>query len=875
MAVQTKEKKAEKSEYSPMMQHYLKIKNQYKDCVVFYRLGDFYEMFFDDAEKVSAMLDLTLTGRDCGKGRAPMCGVPYHAADTYIAKLVEQGEKVAICEQLEDPATAKGIVDRDVVRIVSAGTLTEESLIDDKKNNYIACVYYDGEKCAYAWCDITTGNFYARKCDKKDKITELCDGLVRIAPSEVIGNRKIFDISRDLPVVKHNVVPYFGLREDVEFSLFRAERTIKEQFGVVSLDAYGFGDDTETICACGGLIGYLRETQKHALININSVRIERNTDFMWLDANAVRNLELVKSMRDGKPYGSLLWAMRQTSTSMGARLLSDWLLSPLNDIEKIKYRQDGVEELYLGTDIRGSISEQLKFVRDTERLAGKVSNGNILPKDALALGNSLIALPNIKMNLFGVKSKILSDISDNIADLSDLGNLIVKAIKAEAPAVPKEGGYINNGFDKELDRLRSVKDNAMGIIREIEEREKEKTGIKNLKISYNRVFGYYIEVTNSFKHLVPYSYVRKQTLTGAERYITEELKNLEEEILTSGEKAIKLEAEIFAKIKNLLSENIKAIQRSSRAVACLDVLLSFAIIARKYNYCRPEMVGSDRPMNIVGGRHPVVEIVSNEQFIPNDAYLDNGDNSIMIITGPNMAGKSTYMRQNAIIAIMAHTGSFVPAKSAEIPIIDRIFTRVGASDNLIFDQSTFMVEMTEVAEIVLNATEKSFIVLDEVGRGTSTFDGLSIAWALVEYISTKIRAKTLFATHYHELSELEGVLEGVKNYKISVRELNGKIVFLRKITRGSVSRSFGIEVAGLAGVPKGVTDRAKSILKKLEKNDLTKTMDIRSVEDGDEEESEEERISEVEEIIAETDINSLTPMDALKLLSDLKEKVKK
>lgn len=866
-------KNSVKNEYSPMMTHYRNLKKQYPDCIVFYRLGDFYEMFFEDAVKASAILDLTLTGRDCGREeRAPMCGVPYHAADAYIAKLVEHGEKVAICEQLEDPATAKGLVERDVVRIVSAGTITEESLIDDKTSNFLACVYYTPEKCGMAWCDITTGQFFTKKCEGKDKLAELCDNVVRISPSEIICNQDLYTIAADLPIVKHKAVPQFGAFDEREFHLSNAEKTLKEQFGVLSLDAYGISESPELIICCGALISYLRNTQKHALININGVRLERSGEYMTLDANALRNLEIVRNMRDRKPYGTLLWVLDKTNTSMGSRTLNEWAISPLCDQNKINYRLDGVEELYKNAIMRSGLSEQLKCIRDTERLAGKVSNGNVSPKDCRLLGESINAFPNLKLMLFGVSSKILNDINDNIYDLSEIGKLIEKAISESEGAMDiKNGGYIKRGFDEELDRLRDIRQNATSLIRGIEQRERESTGIKNLKIGFNKVFGYYIEVTNSFKDQVPYSYVRKQTLTGAERYITEELKNLEEEVLTSDEKAIKREAEIFAKIKAVLADNIKAIQRSSRAIACLDVLVSFATVAKKNNYCRPEIVASDRALNIVGGRHPVVETVSDEQFVSNDAYLDTDENRVMIITGPNMAGKSTYMRQNALIAIMAHMGSFVPAKSAEIPVIDRIFTRVGASDNLIFDQSTFMVEMAEVAEILLNATDKSLLVLDEVGRGTSTFDGLSIAWAVVEYIVNNIRAKTLFATHYHELSELEKIMEGVKNYKITVRELNGTIVFLRKIMRGSANKSFGIEVAGFAGVPKGVTERAKQILKSLEKNDLTKTMsfDVPAEEDV----PEERQLSEVEEIIAATDVNAITPMQALKLIADLKSKV--
>ena len=860
---------------SPMMTHYLQVKEQYPDCVVFYRLGDFYEMFFDDAVRVSKILDLTLTARDCGdKQRAPMCGIPYHAADTYIAKLVECGEKVAICEQLEEPVKGKKLVERDVVRVISAGTLTEENLIEANFNNYILSAYYDGEKCGFSWCDITTGQFYTRRCEKSDVLAELCDNVVRIAPAEIIANYKLANLAKDFAIVKHKVVPTFTPYSDRDFNLNVAENILKEQFKVKSLDAYGINEYNELISSSGGLIAYLRETQKHALVNVNGISIENPSEFMMLDAVALRNLELVKNMRDGKRYGTLLWLLDKTCTAMGARTLANWILTPLTDVEKIDYRLDGVDELYKNAIIRGGLTEHLKSIKDVERLSGKISNGNLNPKDCYNLGLSLSATPNIKMLLLGASSQILNDVNDNIFDFSDIVKLLKQAIQEQPPTTTKDGGYICKGFDPELDRLRNITHKADNIIADIQAREREATGIKNLKVSYNKVFGYYIEVTNSFKDLVPYHYVRKQTLTGAERYITDELKVLEEEILTSSEKAKQLELEIFNKIKQILTDNMVRLQRTSRAIACLDVITSFANLAKKNNYVRPEITADDEnlTMNVVGGRHPVVEAVSSDAFIPNDTYLDTADNRMMIITGPNMAGKSTYMRQNALIAIMAQVGSFVPAKSAQIPIIDRIFTRVGASDNLIFDQSTFMVEMTEVASILINATKNSLLILDEVGRGTSTFDGLSIAWAVVEYLTNKVKAKTLFATHYHELSELEGTIEGVNNYKITVKEIGGTIAFLRKIMKGSAHRSFGIEVASLAGVPANVTNRAKQILKGLEKNDITKTM---ISENTFETEDTEVVLSEVEEILLDTDLNSITPMQALSLLANLKDKVNK
>lgn len=679
-----------------------------------------------------------------------------------------------------------------------------------------------------------------------------------------------------MPVVRHGVLPKFRKYYEDNFSFFNADKALKEQFGVISYKAFGFDDnDSLLIIPAGALIAYLKETQKRALVNINGIKLEKSEDLMYLDSAALRNLELTRSMGERKRYGSLLWVLDQTETPMGARMLTGWIKAPLQSVEKINYRLDGVEEFYKNPLLRSGVTEQLKFIRDTERIAGKISNGNVNPKDCITLGESLSAFPNVKLQLFGVSSAILQDVYNNIGDFEELSKLLQSAIDPKASSVMKDGGYIKEGFDPELDRLRSLKKNSKRTIDEMEAREREATGIKTLKIGFNRVFGYYIEVSNSFKNLVPYNYTRKQTLVGAERYITEELKKLETDILSSEEQALRLEAELFSKIRSVLTDNVKKIQRSSKSIGCVDAICSLANVAKRNGYVRPVITDFGQPMDIVGGRHPVVEAVSSEPFVSNDAYLDCDENRVMIITGPNMAGKSTYMRQNALIAIMAHVGSFVPCKSAQIPLIDKIFTRVGASDNLIFNQSTFMVEMTEVAAILLNATEKSLLVLDEVGRGTSTYDGLSIAWAVVEFLAKKTKAKTLFATHYHELSELEGVIEGVKNYKITVREQNGNIVFLRKIARGSANRSFGIEVASLAGVPKTVTDRAKTILKKLEKNDLAK----KNTETNNEAEEIEEIPdtpavrSEVEEILASTDVNSITPIDALKLLYELKNKI--
>ncbi|MDY5820922.1 MAG: DNA mismatch repair protein MutS [Candidatus Borkfalkiaceae bacterium] len=865
-----------KKRCTPMMATYIDTKLQNEDCILFYRLGDFYEMFFDDALKASKLLDLTLTGKDCGlENRAPMCGIPYHAAEQYIAKLVAAGEKVAVCEQLEAPQKGKKLVDRGVIRIVTPGTVTEDGNLDKTQNNFIASVYLGKTSGALCWCDITTGQLTVRKCNDKDFISEIYDVLVRVAPAEIIGNGAFRANASESPLIEHGALPKISDYKESAYSVKNAENTLLEQFSVSTLKPFEIENDEESICACGGLIAYLKETQKHALVNVNNVIKERKEQCMTLDYNSLKNLELVKSMRDGKRYGSLLWLLDKTDTAMGSRLLSQWITTPLISEEKINYRLDGVNELYSSAILRGGIDERLGDIRDMERLAGRISNGNATPSDCYSLSESMLALPNIKILLFGSTVKIMQDISDNIDDFTDIAKLIQSAINSDPTTYSKDRNYIRDGFDKELDRLRQMRNHSGDIIKQIETQEKEKTGIRTLKIAYNKVFGYYIEVSNSFKDKVPYNYIRKQTTVNGERYVTEELKNIEVEILSADESIKRIEIEIFSKIKALLAENIKRIQRTANAIACLDVLCSFAKVAKKYNYCKPQIVGENDAFNVVGGRHPVVEASSYDAFVSNDAYIDNGDSRVMIITGPNMAGKSTYMRQNALICVMAQIGSFVPAKSAEIPIVDRIFTRIGANDNIIYNQSTFMVEMTEVATILLHATKRSLLILDEVGRGTSTFDGLGIAWAVVEYLAENVRAKTLFATHYHELSELEGVIEGVKNYKITVKELNGKIVFLRKIMRGSANKSFGIEVAALAGVPKVVTDRAKVILKRLEKNDLTRTMLPQNTKNTETVEGKTEKpLSDAEEILLSTDINSLTPIAAFKLVMELKDKVK-
>ncbi len=858
---------------SQMMQHYLDMKEKYKDSVLFYRLGDFYEMFFDDAVKVSGLLDLTLTGRDCGlEERAPMCGIPYHAADTYIAKLVALGEKVAICDQLSDPkAAGRGLVERDVVRIVSAGTLIEDEMLEEGKNNYVACLYKDGENVAAAWTDITTGEFLAEEFTGETSMEDAIGQMVKLSVAEVICNEEMLLASKSVKEVKHGLLPAFSCYVPWAFNVKRAEKTLTEQLRASSLAPYGIAGKEQAMAASGALVEYLRETQKHALANITSIRVINRDKFVVLDSIAVRNLELVRNNAENKKYGSLLWVLDKTKTGMGARMLNRMVLSPLKDVKEIEYRQDGVAEFVNSSVVRVGVGETLKEVKDVERLSGKISNGNLMPKDCVALAKSLSVLPSLKFQLSGLTSAVVGDIVAGLPDVKDLSDLLSRAIDDNPPALMKDGGYIRAGFHGELDELRALRDNGRAVVKSIEERERESTGIRTLKVGNNRVFGYYIEVSNSFKDKVPDTYIRRQTLTTGERYITEELKELEEKIVSSGERALALESAIYKQLLEILSENLEKLKTIANSLALLDCLISLATVAKERKYVRPQMKESGEALKISDGRHPVVEVISKERFVPNDALLDNDENSCAIITGPNMAGKSTYMRQIALIVIMAHVGSFVPAKAAEIPLIDRVFTRVGASDNLIFDQSTFMVEMTEVAAILLHATKDSLLILDEVGRGTSTYDGLSIAWSVVEFLAKNVRAKTLFSTHYHELTELENKLDGVKNCKVTVKEFNGAVVFLRKIARGGANRSFGIEVAALAGVPKEVTNRAKGILKALEKNDIARGK--LQIELAEEEEKTERELTEVERILAETDINTLSPMQALLLLGDLKEKL--
>ncbi len=855
---------------SPMMNHYLNLKKEYEDCILFYRLGDFYEMFYEDAKKASELLDLTLTGRDCGlEERAPMCGIPAKALDGYLSKLVSLGEKVAICEQVTEP-NGKGLVEREVIRVATPGTNISNEFIDEKQNNFIGAVFVDGDDVAFSWADITTGEFKTTCFNGKNSFSKLIDTLIRIAPVEIIANNKACEIFVDLPLIKHGVLPKFNNYLESQFNYRNAEKCLLKQLNVLTLAPYGLEEKNSAVSAAGALSAYLKETQKHALININSIVFESDSEFMMLDANAIKNLELVATLKDSKKYGSLLWVLDKTKTSMGARKLASWILTPLLEKNKINYRLDAVEKFYENNYSRESLIGIISSVKDIGRISGRISNGNLNPKDCVALKKSLEILPTLRFTLSGIDSEFVSDIVANLCEFGDVVSELSSAFDEtiELPSI-KEGGYIKSGYNAELDEVRNFCANGKVLIAELEAREKENTGVQTLRVAYNRVFGYYIELTKSVKHLAPYNYERIQTLVGAERYKTEELRELEIKILSSSEKAYSLEAHLYDEIKAKLSNKIVDLQKTANAISDLDVLLSLAEVAKQNAYVRPNIVDAGESLEIIAGRHPVVEKISKNRFVSNDTVLDNDENRTMILTGPNMAGKSTYMRQTALITLLAHIGSFVPAKSAKIPLTDKIFTRVGASDNLILDKSTFMVEMTELSSILQNATKNSLLILDEIGRGTSTFDGLSIAWSVVEYLNENVKAKTMFATHYHELTELEEIIQGVKNYKIIVKESEGGILFLRKIMRGSANKSFGIEVASLAGIPEDITLRAKQILKKLENSDITKHgIDNLTVKEN------EKVLSETERVIQDLDVDNITPMQAFNILLELKDCLK-
>ena len=868
------------AEFSPMMQHYLETKKQYKDCVLFYRLGDFYEMFFEDAEIVSRELELTLTGKDCGQEkRAPMSGIPYHAADSYIAKLIEKGYKVAICEQVEDPKQAKGIVKREVIRVVTPGTVIESNLLEEKKNNYIMAIYKSGLYFGISVCDISTGEFLATQIVEHNNFARLLDEISRYSPAEIIVSDMMFNSKTEIEKIKERFETYISKESEESFD--GEYELLSGMYNIIddkNEKIKNLSDKKLAIYAINALLKYLEDTQKTSLDHINTIKIYNTTRYMALDINARRNLEITEKMRDKSKKGTLLWVLDKTSTSMGGRLLRRWLNDPLIDRKEINDRLDAVEELKDSIILRGDVVEALKKVYDIERLAGKISYGNANGRDMISLKNSVKQLPEIKKVLSTTGAGLLKEIYENIDTLNDIYEIIEKSIVDEPPIGVKDGGIIKIGYDPEIDKLKLATTEGKKWILELESKEREQTGIKGLKVGFNKVFGYFIEVTKSNLSMVPDRYVRKQTLTNCERYITEELKNLENQILGAEERVVTLEYNAFCEIRSSIEKQIQRIQKTATLVSTLDVLVSFATVAEDMNYVKPE-VDNGGVIDIKEGRHPVIEkMISNSNFVPNDTYLDEEGNRLAIITGPNMAGKSTYMRQVALITLMAQVGSFVPASYAKIGVVDKIFTRVGASDDLSMGQSTFMVEMMEVATILKEATKNSLVILDEIGRGTSTYDGLSIAWAVAEFIADKEKcgAKTLFATHYHELTELENKVEGVKNYSIAVKEKGEDIIFLRKIVDGGTDESYGVHVARLAGVPQVVTKKANEILQSLERRNVLNNKIIEQTpkkESADQIDMYNYKIAEVAHEIDRIDFNQLTPIDALNTLVKIKEKL--
>ena len=870
----------DRSVISPMMQKYLETKEQYKDCILFYRLGYFYEMFFEDALIAARELEITLTGKDCGlPERAPMAGIPHHAAEVYAEKLIEKGYKVAICEQLEDPKEAKGIVKRGVIRILTPGTIVESNLLEEKKNNYIMSICKSGIYFGISVCDISTGEFYSSEIKGENNFALLLDEIARFAPSEIIANSMMFECQEEMDKIRERFSIYMSRFSDKFFT---------DEVGNLALDYNILENKREVtnlkekplaVKSINALLEYLNETQMTSLEHINTITIYNLSKYMALDINARRNLEITEKMRDKSKKGTLLWVLDKTSTSMGGRLLRRWLNDPLLEVKDIQERLDAVKELKDNMMLRGEITDTLKKVYDIERLAGKMTYGNANARDMITLKNSLERLPEVKNVLAMCQSHKLKELYENLDELKDVFALIEKSIVEDPPMTIKDGGIIKLGYDSEIDTLKRASTEGKTWLAKLEADEKEKTGIKTLKVGYNKVFGYYIEVSKSFVSQVPERFIRKQTLTTGERYITEELKTIENQILGAEEKVVNLEYNAFVEIRTEIAKNIKRLQKTANVVSTLDVLSSFAQVAEDMNYCMP-VVKDDGVINIKEGRHPVIEkMIGSGNFVPNDTYLDKNGDRLAIITGPNMAGKSTYMRQVALITLMAQVGSFVPATEAQIGVVDKIFTRVGASDDLSMGQSTFMVEMMEVATILKEATENSLVILDEIGRGTSTYDGLSIAWAVAEYIANKEKcgAKTLFATHYHELIELADKQEGIKNYSIAVKEKGEDIIFLRKIVEGGTDESYGIHVARLAGIPKVVTKRADEILTSLERKSMLS---------GKKQEKESKKVvegqfdmfnfklAEIAHEIDKIDLNELTPIDALNTLVKIKEKMK-
>jgi DNA mismatch repair protein MutS len=877
-------------EVSPMMQHYLKTKEENPDCILFYRLGDFYEMFFEDAKIASKELELTLTGKSCGmEERAPMCGVPFHAADSYINRLVSKGYKVAICEQMEDPKQAKGIVKREVIRIVTPGTNIDMQSLDEAKNNYIMSIVYLTDKYGIATADVTTGDFYVTEVDTERK---LIDEMNKFAPSEIVCNESFYMSGADIDDMRQRLSIAVSALDSWYFGDDLAKETLLSHFKVHTLTALGLDDYDCGVIAAGALLKYLYETQKNSLEHIVEIHPYSIGKFMIIDSSTRRNLELVETLREKQKRGSLLWVLDKTKTAMGARLLRSYVEQPLIDKDEILKRQQIIENLNQNAIIREELREYLNPIYDLERLITRISYQTANPRDLLAFRNSVEMLPPIRTLLADLDGEMVEEIKGDFDCLEDLYELLQSSINEDAPISVREGDIIKEGYHEEVDRLRNAKIQGKSWIAELEAKEQEKTGIKKLKITYNKVFGYCLEVTNSFKDLVPDYFVRKQTLTNAERYITPELKELEDTILGAEDRLTSLEYELFRQVRQQIASNVQRILKTAKAVAKLDAFAALAVVAEQNNYCKPG-INESGVIQIKNGRHPVVEkMITNDLFIDNDTYLDNASHRISIITGPNMAGKSTYMRQTALIVLLAQIGSFVPASSADIGIVDRIFTRVGASDDLASGQSTFMVEMNEVANILRNATANSLLILDEIGRGTSTFDGLSIAWAVVEHISNPklLGAKTLFATHYHELTELEGKLSNVHNYCIAVKENGDDIVFLRKIVKGGADKSYGIQVAKLAGLPDSVVERAKEIINELLDNDITDIAKSITVDTGTTRKKKKEHLDEMDlaqmslfdtanddtiiEELKNIDIGNLTPLEALNKLYELQNKVK-
>lgn len=879
------------AELTPMMQQYVKTKEENKDCILFYRLGDFYEMFFDDAITASRELEITLTGKECGlEERAPMCGVPYHAADNYMNKLVAKGYKVAICEQVEDPKQAKGLVKREVIRIVTPGTNLNTQALDETRNNYIMCIVYVDDRYGVSVADITTGDYFLTEIESERK---LMDEITKFSPAEIICNESFCVSGIDMDDIRHRMNITVYTLDAWYFDDELCKRALQSHFKVGTLEGLGIADFNCGTIASGALLQYLLETQKTSMANLTHLTPYVTGKYMIIDGSTRRNLELCETLREKQKRGSLLWVLDKTKTAMGARMLRSFIEQPLIDKEDINKRLDTIEELTGNAISREEIREYLNPVYDLERLISKISYKSANPRDMIAFKSSLSMLPHIKYIMSELSAALMQEIALQLDPLDDIHELIEHAIVEEPPITIKEGGIIKEGYNEEIDRLRNAKTEGKTWLAELEEKERGTTGIKNLKIKYNKVFGYYLEVTNSYKNMVPEHYMRKQTLANAERYITPELKELEDIILGAEDKLFALEYELFSEIRDGIAKEVVRIQKTAKAIATIDVFATLSLVAERNQYVRPT-INEKGTIDIKNGRHPVVEkMISNDMFIANDTYLDNGKNRISIITGPNMAGKSTYMRQTALIVLMAQLGSFVPAESARVGIVDRIFTRVGASDDLASGQSTFMVEMTEVANILRNATANSLLILDEIGRGTSTFDGLSIAWAVVEHISNPklLGAKTLFATHYHELTELEGKLSSVNNYCIAVKEKGDDIVFLRKIVKGGADKSYGIQVAKLAGVPDTVIERAKELAEELGKADITEKVSEIKADLGSRPKAPKKktydqvdleqmtlfdtvRDEDIIQELREIEIATLAPIEALNIINSLQNKLK-